>query len=153
MLETLEVVQSPEHTTAIIRFNIPQMVLPEVMPGAVHELLATLKDQGITPAGPLFNRYLSMDSGRFDFETGFPVSSAVSPTGRVVPGFLPATRVAQVIYQGPYSELHHAWHRFSELVRTLGHQPSGGFWESYLVGPETTSDHSAWRTELNQPLA
>jgi hypothetical protein len=25
-------------------------------------------------------------------------------------------------------------------------------WESYLVGPETTSNANQWRTELNLPL-
>jgi effector-binding domain-containing protein len=119
---------------------------------AVAELMAAIEAQGLAPTGPLFNHYLSMDSGLFDFEVGVPVSAPIAPTGRVQPGHLPAARVARATYHGPYEGLHHAWRAFGELARAEGLKPAGGFWECYVVGPGTSPDSTTWRTELNQPL-
>ena len=152
MLDSLQVTESPAQIAAVIRFKIPQQELPSVMGPAIDELLAALQAQGITPTGPFFNHYLSMESGIFDLEVGVPVSAPISPAGRVKPGQLPAAKVIRAIYHGPYEGLHHAWREFGELARAQGHKPAGGLWESYLVGPETSPDSTTWRTELNQPL-
>ncbi len=90
MLGPIPITDSPARIAAVIRFTIPQMELPQVMGPAIAELMATLAAQGIAPAGPVFNHYLSMDSGLFDFEVGVPVSVPVTPVGRVRPGRLPA---------------------------------------------------------------
>lgn len=66
-----------------------------------------------------------MAGGGFEFETGFPVDKSVTPAGRVVPGTLPAARVARTVYTGPYDQLHHAWREFDERVRADG-PTSGG---------------------------
>jgi hypothetical protein len=65
------------------------------MPPAIQELMAALEAQGIRATGPLFNHYLSMDSGLFDFEVGLPVSAPVASMGRVRPGELPAAKVVR----------------------------------------------------------
>jgi effector-binding domain-containing protein len=153
MLEALHVTDSPATLAAVIRFKIPQLELPNVMAPAVDELLSALKAQGIAPTGPLFNHYLSMEGGLFDFEVGVPVSTPVAPVGRVVPGELPAARVVRATYQGPYAGLYHAWREFGELAKGTGYEPAGGIWESYVYGPESNSDPATWRTELNQPVA
>jgi effector-binding domain-containing protein len=93
-----------------------------------------------------------MDSGMFDFEVGVPVSAPISPTGRVKPGQLPAAKLVRASYHGPYEGLHNAWRQFGELAKAQGHKPAAGFWESYVIGPETSPDSTTWRTELNQPL-
>jgi effector-binding domain-containing protein len=126
MLDALQVTDSPARIAAVIRFKIPPTELPGVMGPAIDELMAAVKAQGITPTGPLFNHYLSMDSGMFDFEVGVPISSEVAPTGRVRPGELPAARVARATYTGPYSGLHHAWREFDAMARAQGYKPIGG---------------------------
>jgi effector-binding domain-containing protein len=108
--------------------------------------------QGVAPAGPVFNRYLSMAGGKFDFEVGVPVSTPISPAGRVTPGELPGAKVVRAVYRGPYTNLHHAWREFGETARAQGYEADGSFWESYVVGPETNADPANWQTELNQPL-
>jgi effector-binding domain-containing protein len=153
VIDTIRIIDAPARQAAVIRFHIPQKELPAVMPAAVKEVLAVLAEQGIAPAGPLFNHYLSMSGGKFEFETGFPVNQPVTPAGRVVPGTLPAARVARAVYPGPYDQLHHVWREFSERVQTAGHSPAPGLWESYVYGPESSPDPATWRTELNQPLA
>jgi effector-binding domain-containing protein len=152
VLDALRVADSPAQAAAVIRFHIPQLELPTVMGPAVAELMAVIGAQGITPTGPLFNHYLSMDGGTFDFEVGVPVSGPVAPTGRVTPGELPAAKVVRTTYHGPYTGLHHAWREFGELGKAQGYVPAGGIWERYVVGPETNPDPSTWRTELNQPV-
>src|SRR3954454_3786509 len=109
MLDTPHVTESPARTAAVIRLTVPQRELPSVMGPAVGELMAALEAQGVTPTGPLFAHYLSMESGLFDFEVGVPVSAPVAPAGRVQPGQLPAARVARATYRGPYEGLHNAW--------------------------------------------
>ncbi|QEL16660.1 SRPBCC domain-containing protein [Limnoglobus roseus] len=153
MIDAIQVTHAPARQAAVIRFHIPQKELPAVMPQAVKELLAVLGEQGLQPAGPLFNRYLSMAGGKFEFETGFPVDKPVTPSGRVVPGALPAAKVARAVYTGPYDQLHHVWHEFGARVQAGGHSPAHGLWESYVYGPESSLDPTTWRTELNQPLA
>src|SRR5262249_47862574 len=151
--EPLQITESPARFAAVIRFQIPQSELPRVMGPAIDELLAAIQAQGLTPTGPLFNHYLSMDADLFDFEVGVPVSAPVAPTGRVKPAGWPAAKVARTTYHAPYEGFHDAWREFGELARARGLQPADGLWESYLVGPETTPDSTTWRTELNQPLA
>jgi effector-binding domain-containing protein len=152
MLETLQIAESPARIAAVIRLVVPQKELPAVMGPAINSLMAVLATQGLPPAGPVFARYLSMDSGMFDFEVGVPTSAPVAPSGRVKPGQLPAAKVARTIYHGPYEGLHNAWHEFGTLVRAQRLQPAPGIWESYVVSPHSSPNPADWRTELNQPL-
>jgi effector-binding domain-containing protein len=152
MLDALHVTESPARMAAVIRLQIPQMDLPSVMGPAIDELLAALKAQDIIPAGPVFNHYLSMDGGMFDFEVGVPILTPVAPAGRVRPGQLPEAKVARATYTGSYAGLHHAWREFGERAKGQGLKPGGNFWESFVFGPESNPDSSTWRTELNQPL-
>jgi hypothetical protein len=39
-----------------------------------------------------------------------------------------------------------------DWIKTEGHMPAQDLWEIYAAGPETSSDPTAWRTELNRPL-
>lgn len=116
-------------------------------------MIAAATAQGIGPIGPVFTYHFRVDPARFDFEVGVPVRATVTPTGRVRPGELPATRVARTIYAGPYEGLGAAWGEFGAWLASAGHRPAGPVWERYVAGPETSSDPAQWRTELNRPLA
>lgn len=153
MPEAIELVNLPARTTAVIRLEAPLAELPKVIPPAIDELFGTLAAQGIRPAGPLFNNFLTTDPGAFEFEVGVPVEAAVTPSGRVVPGHLPAVRAAKTTYVGPYSGLHQAWREFGERARSPGHKPAPGIREYYVYGPESNPDPATWRTELILPLA
>jgi effector-binding domain-containing protein len=93
-----------------------------------------------------------MDPDIFDFEISVPVNKAVTAMGRVQPGELPARRVARTIYHGNYEGLGEAWGEFIDWIEAYGHQRAADLWECYTYGPESTSDETAYRTELNQPL-
>lgn len=153
MIETPQIDDSAPVVTAVIRLTIPKDRIQQEMGPAIQELMAAVASQGIGPAGPLYSHHFRIDPAVWDFEVGVPVTRAVQPTGRVVPGSLPAARVARTIYQGGYEGLGGAWGAFGAWVKTSGHTPAQNMWERYVKGPESGPDPATWRTELVQPLA
>jgi len=138
--------------TAVIHLTIPREQCPTMMGPAIQELLAVLKAQGITPVGALFSHHLKLPSAIFDFEIGIPVNQAVTATQRVKPSTLPACQIAQTIYHGGYEGLGQAWGEFKKWIEGKGYPQREDLWESYLAGPESSPDSTAWRTALYQPL-
>jgi effector-binding domain-containing protein len=152
MLDEPTIVQTDAQKAAVIHLTIPRNRIQEVMGPGYNELMATLKEQGITPTGPWFSHHLRMDPAVFDFEIGVPVAADVRPTGRVKPGQLPATKVARTTYRGGYEGLGPAWGEFEAWLNKSGHHAAPDLWEVYAAGPETGPDSSNYRTELNRPL-
>jgi effector-binding domain-containing protein len=152
MIDEPQITNTKAQASAVIRLAIQQSEMRKHVGPAIGELLALVKAQGIGPASAWYIYVHEMDAGRIDFEVGVPVRDPVEPAGRVKPGSLPATRVARTVYHGPYEGLPAAWGEFSEWITNNGHQPGKALWDVYLAGPETGSDASKWRTELNRPL-
>jgi effector-binding domain-containing protein len=153
MIDTPRITRTDAQSTAVIHLTIPRTEIRNVMGPGIKELMATVSAQGITPAGPWFTHHLHMDPATFDFEIGVPVSAPVAPSGRVNPGQLPATTVAQTVFHGGYEGLSAAWREFDAWIKAQGRTPAGDLLERYVVGPESGPDPSAWRTELTRPLA
>lgn len=153
MITNPQIVQTSIQITAMIRITVPRAEIQQVMGPGYQELMAAVSAQGITPVGPWFNHHLRMEPDIFDFELGVPVTSPISPTGRVEIGELPAGLVARTVYQGPFEGLGAAWEDFESWIVSEGHIPAPDLWECYLVGPESSSNPADWRTELNRPLA
>src|SRR3990170_5009376 len=101
MLDKPEIVRTIAQEATIIRLTIPRSEIQKVMGPGISELMAAVAAQGIGPAGPIFLHHLRMDPATFDFEIGIPVTAAVTPTGRVTAGRLPAATVARTVYHGP----------------------------------------------------
>ena len=152
MIETPQITQSVAQKTAFIHLTIPRSEIQNVMGPGIQEVMATIAAQGIKPTGPWFTYHLKMDPATFDFQICVPVSAPIKASGRVQPGERAARQVARTVYQGPYEELGAGWGEFMEWIETNGHQPATDLWESYLVGPESSSNPADWRTELNRPL-
>src|SRR5262245_1820526 len=152
MLEKPHITQSKSQLTAAIALTIPREQIGQVMGPGIGEIMATLKSQGIAPAGPWATYHRRMDPKVFDFEIAVPVAKEVAESGRVRPGSLPAAKVARAVYVGGYEGLGAAWGEFDAWLAANGHQPRGDLWECYLAGPESGPDSSKWRTELNRPL-
>lgn len=152
MLETPKVVTVPERDTAVIRLTIERAKMGESFPPAIQEVVSGLAAQGISPAGPLFARYLRMNSSDVDVELGFPVEQPVTPSGRITGSVLPGGKVLRAVHRGPYEGLVSSWDEFGRWVAANGYAPDEGLWESYVLGPETNSDPTTWRTELILPL-
>jgi effector-binding domain-containing protein len=158
MIYTPEIAHSQPQTAAVIHLKCPRAKIQSEVGPAIREIMAALADQNQKPAGPMFMHHLTMSASHFDVEVGFPVDAPLKASGRVKAGELPAAKVARAIYRGPYEGLHSAWDEFGKrlvsdkLVDPAVLAPIKTLWERYLVGSETTSDASQWRTELNLPL-
>ncbi|MGR8942595.1 MAG: AraC family transcriptional regulator, partial [Gammaproteobacteria bacterium] len=93
MIDTPEIVHTDEQLTAVIHLTVPCAEIVDVMEPAIAEVLSTLADQGVAPAGPCFSYHLKRPSDTFDFEVGFPVSRPITPAGRVKMRKLSAAKV------------------------------------------------------------
>ncbi|MEZ4329099.1 MAG: GyrI-like domain-containing protein [Polyangiales bacterium] len=152
MLENPHVTETEALLVAKVPVTTPRDKIHEVMGPAISEVYAIVLEQGRSPVGPWFTHHLRIDPAVFDFEACVPVDQPVAAAGRVVPGDWPATRVARAIYQGPYEGLGEAWGAFKAWVAAQGLTGRDDLYERYLVGPESTTDGTQFRTELNQPL-
>lgn len=151
-LDAPHVTDAPALTTAVVRLTVPREQIAHVMAPAILEVMGTVAAQRVAVTGAWFVRYLRMEDALLEFEAGVPVDAPVAPAGRVMPGALPAARVARAEYRGGYEGLPAAWAALAAWAAAHGHVLAPGIWEHYVVGPESGSDPSAWRTELNHPL-
>ncbi|MGZ3158314.1 MAG: GyrI-like domain-containing protein [Burkholderiaceae bacterium] len=152
MIDTPQITQTVAQLTAVIHLTIPRDEIRHVMGPGLKELMSTIVEQGIAPAGPWFSHHLKKPSEIFDFEISVPVSAPVTAAGRVKPSRLPAAKVARTIYHGPYEGLGDAWGELMAWVKTNGHTPAENLWECYVTDPASNPDPATWRTELNCPL-
>lgn len=152
MLNRPEVVELPARTTAVVRMTVERERIAEAFPPAIEEVISGIGAQGVQPGGPLFARYLQMGGKEVEVEIGFPLDQPIDPAGRVTIGSLPGGRALRAVHHGPYEELSTAWDQFGRWVAESDHQPEAGLWESYVKGPESTTDPTEWRTELILPL-
>jgi effector-binding domain-containing protein len=153
MIDTPAITTTAEQPTAVIHLTIPRAEIQKEMGPAHRELFSTLAAQGITPAGPWFSHHLRIDPAMWDFEVGVPVSTPVTPAGRVTGSRLPASRVARTVYRGGYEGIGAAWAEFGAWITREGLKPAENLWEIYAAGPESGADPAGWRTELYRPLA
>lgn len=152
MIDTPHITETEERAAAVIRLTIPRTEIGQHMDAAIGELMGTLGAQGIRPVGALYSYHFRVDADVFDFELGIPVSSPVTPTGRVQSGMLPAAKVVRTIYHGPYEGLGEAWGTFKAWIESNALPVAPHLWEAYVRGPESGPDPATWETELNHVL-
>ena len=152
MIDTPLIVRSTALRMACIHLTVPRTQIQTVMGPGIGEILGVLAAQGIAPSGPLFTHHRRQPTDSFDFAICIPIPTPVTPSGRVQNGELPAATVARTVYRGGYDGLGAAWGEFHAWIAAQGHTRRADLWEFYVQGPESGSDQSTWRTELNQPL-
>ena len=127
---------------AVVAAHVELPEIAEFLGGAFAEVMATLGEQGIRPAGPPFGRYVPTDGG-FDVEAGFPVERAVAAHGRVVPADLPGGSVAYTVHTGAYDEVGAAYEATAHWLIDMDSPPRARAWENYLDGPEVPRPRTA----------
>ena len=152
MIDPPEIIQTVAQPTAIIPLKIPKDQIQHVMGPGLRELMSTIAAQAITPTGSWFTHHLKISPDQWDFEIGVPVIRTVIAAGRVKPSQWPAMKVARTIYHGGYTGLGAAWGEFGGWLEANGHEAGKDLWEFYPAGPDSGSDPTQWRTELNRPL-
>ena len=146
------VAETPPQLTAAIHLTIPREQIRSAMGPGLTEIMDAVKAQGIGPTGPWLTHHFAMHPATFDFEICVPVSSPVTPVGRVVSRELPAARVVRAVYQGDYAQLGEGWREFDQWMAARGHVAGPDLYECYTVGPESNADAASWRTELRRPI-
>lgn len=152
LIDVPSLTTTPAQLAAAIRVTIPRSQIQSVMGPGLGEIFGAVKAQGLCPAGPWFIHHLRMAPDVFDFEICIPVTSAVTPLGRVVPREIPALTVAYTVFHGGYERLSEGWQAFGEWMAANHHVPEGDSYEVYSLGPESSANPADWRTELRRPL-
>lgn len=152
MIETPQIMETTALDVAYVSVITPRDQIQRVMGPAISSVYAAVARQGRTPTGPWFTHHTTIDPRVFAFDACVPVDRPIDQEGAVVAGEWPATRVARVVYAGPYEGLGAAWGSLRAWLAEHGHDIREDLYERYLVGPEATQDPAAYRTELNAPL-
>jgi effector-binding domain-containing protein len=152
LIDTPVITETVSQLVASIHMSIPRSEMRSVMAPGLNEIMTAVKAQAIGPAGPWFDHHLKIDPEVFDFEICVPVSGPVTSVGRVVGREVPAVRVAQTIYGGPYENLGAAWGEFDAWMKANGHVPAADLYQCYELGPESSPNPADWRTRLRRPL-
>ncbi|MDR3617000.1 MAG: GyrI-like domain-containing protein [Candidatus Obscuribacterales bacterium] len=163
-LSTPQIIKTKARHIAFIHVVVPRVAsadkLPantEAMKDAIHcafqELFPVLQAQNIEVTGPWFAHHLRKPTDTFDFEISLPVSSAVTPVGRIEACISPVLDAVQTIYTGPYEGLPDAWHSFLDWTKKNGHNLAEHFYEIYTKGPGQSVESPHYQTELIGPLA
>jgi len=151
-LESPGIVATEPQSVATISLCVPWAEMRHVMMPGLSELRAAVAAQGIGADGAWFTYHFRMPTDTLDFAICVPVVSPPTQIGRVESMLLPAETVVRATMRGDYSGLAAAWGTLRDWVAANGHSIGPAFWESYIVGLETSADPADWRTELNWPL-
>ncbi len=145
-----ELATVPARITAVVAGRqVPMEELPAFFDRSFGLLAETLGQQGVAPESAAFALYRGAPSATVDVEVGFVTPRAIEPAGEVVPGELPAGRVARVVHHGSYDGLADAWSRLLAWIGEQGLTHDLPFWEVYLTEPSPDMDPADLRTELN----
>ena len=153
MIDAPDQTTTKAQQTAAIHLQIPVTAMRAEFPQAVAELTATLQQQGISAAGPVFAHHFRRPTDSFDFNVCIPVAQPVRPDGRVQPVDMPAFPVIHTIYHGDYAGLPHAWGDFIASIQPQAQAMRGDFIEAYTVGPNDGVAPDQWRTDLSVILS
>jgi len=142
-----------------IRTQAPMSALSQVIPKLHREVMAWLKGHGQKADGPPFIRYLVIDMPKaLDIELGWPVAKAITQTGRLHGGALPAGRYVSLLFTGPYDQLVQAnadlqaWAKAKHVTLEGRETPKGKAFASraefYITDPGNEPDPRKWKTEI-----
>ncbi|GAA4893542.1 effector-binding domain-containing protein [Stackebrandtia albiflava] len=136
-----------------------------VVNALVPRVFGWLDERGVSPAGPLLYRYLSVPEGDGEYEVhvGVSVTADVAPDGEVVVAEIPAGRYVVATHHGHpdglfgvEAELRETaageGRRWDVRVRD-GREYWGGRFEFFHTDPAVTPDLDEWRTEVAYRLA
>jgi effector-binding domain-containing protein len=70
-----------------------------------------------------------------DIEIGFPVKSTLHGQDEIQSGEIPAGKVAQCLYTGPYNKIEPAYNALTAYVEEQGYKATGVAYEFYLNDP------------------
>lgn len=140
-------------TAAAVRETLSLADLGPWFQGAIGELYATLRTQGVEPAGPIGGIFATELLAEEHGEAMIFVPCAeVRPVGRILPLTVPGVELATIVHAGPHEGIDRAYGALATYVAQHALAVEGPIWEYYLVGLQDTTDQSRWRTEIGWPV-
>lgn len=103
-------------TVATIALQVPKEEMQQHFGPAITEIMDVVSEQGIEVVGPVLAHHFGMTAEVFDFEICVPVAEPIEASGRVQPSTLPAQKVVETTYRGPYEGLPDAWAEFQAWI-------------------------------------
>lgn len=147
----MEVRNTNEQDTLVVRITTPVEKLPEVMGPSYGKILEYLGPKGIQPSGPPFVAYHNADMTALDVEIGFPVASRLEGSGDVKPGKIPGGRAAVIVHTGPYDTIRESYAALSTFITEKGLEMEPFCYEVYLNDPRETPPQEL-KTEIYFPI-
>ncbi|MFI9538353.1 GyrI-like domain-containing protein [Nocardia fusca] len=144
-----ELLEIAETITAVVRGRVAPAQTISFFDTSFGVLPPALAAQEAVITGPALSRWGTASEEATELEVGFPVDRRISPDGDVVPGALPAGRVARVVHYGAFDALGVTWERLHGWITEQGLVPGTDRWEVYLTEPNPHMDPADLRTELN----
>jgi DNA-binding transcriptional MerR regulator len=130
---------------------------PDILPwwqGALGELHATVRAQGLTATGPSGGVFASelfqQDSG--EATVFMPVAGSVRAIGRVTPVVVPAAELAIISHHGSLSDADLSYATLGSYATRHEISIDGPLREYYVRGAADTPDEAEWRTEIGWPI-
>lgn len=138
--------------TAVVRGRVAPDRMISFFDTSFGILPPAIAAQGAEITGPALSCWKTASEDSTELEVGFPVDRRISPDGEVVPGVLPAGRIARVVHHGAFDALGVTWERLHSWITEQGLVPGSDRWEVYLTEPNPRMDPADLRTELNWPV-
>jgi len=130
-----ELVNQPAQPTLSIRTTTSIKELPQELGrayGAIGQYMAEIGEQ---PSGAPYAAYFTFDIESMDIEIGFPVANSLPGKGEIQSGEIPAGKIAQCLYTGPYNKIEPAYNALTAYVEQQGYEATGVAYEFYLNDP------------------
>src|SRR6478736_6531333 len=101
----IDLVHLAAQPAAVVRAHVGHDAIGDFLGQAFGEVMSSVGEQGLRPAGPPFGRYRPAEDGGWDVEAVFLDAAAPTETGRVQPATLPAGSAAHTTHVGDYGSL------------------------------------------------
>jgi DNA-binding transcriptional MerR regulator len=166
VVELRELLERPPVTSAVTHRTVPPTAAVAIhetvdredilawWQGALGELHAIVRAQGLRPAGPTGGIYAGeiFQHGRGEATVFIPTKGAARAIGRVAPLLIPPAELAIMLHRGSLAD---ADLTYGELgAHAMRHEISveGPLREYYLVGFLDADDPEQWETEIGWPI-
>src|SRR5580693_458448 len=167
VVESLRILlQPPDGPAAIEHRSVPATAAAAIgavvdradvlawMQGALGELRAAVRAQGLHAAGPSGGVFASelfqQDQGQATMFV--PVAGPVRPIGRVTSVVVPAAELAIICHHGSLADADLSYAKLGSYATTHEISIDGPLREYYLLGADDTADEAEWRTEIGWPI-
>jgi effector-binding domain-containing protein len=134
-----------------IRLRTPASDLPAKIGESYGAIMGYLGGLDKHPVDMPFLAYYNQDMEDLDVEIGIPTAEILAGSGDIYGAEIPAGKVAECVYTGPYSQMEPAYRQLVEFVAEQGVEVTGVAYEIYIDDPGDTPE-SELRTLILFPL-